>query len=287
MSELSDYLLEGKMIAEFIITFRETLEAALIVGIILSYLVKTKETKYNKIVYLGVGAGILASIIGAFAFHWIAGGFTGQAEAIFEGVTMLIGAGLLTWMILWMMQQKKVAQKLKEKVAFHISKAMRYELFLLVFVAVLREGIETVIFLNASAFASEGGTLVGALLGIIAALMLGYAIFVMTVRVNLKRFFNITSVILILFAAGLVAHGIHELQEAQVVPIVAEHIWDINPAVNADGSYPLLHEKGYVGSIMKGLFGYNGNPNLLEVVAWITYLFGMCLGWAYLEKKGK
>jgi high-affinity iron transporter len=275
------------MIAEFIITFRETLEAALIVGIILSYLVKVKETKYNKVVYLGVGAGVLASILGAFAFHWIAGGFSGLAEELFEGITMLIGAALLTWMILWMMQQKRVAQQLKEKVAFHISKAMRYELFLLVFVAVLREGIETVIFLNASAFSSEGGTLVGAVLGIIAALVLGYAMFVMTVRVNLKRFFNITSVILIFFAAGLVAHGIHELQEAYVVPVVAEHIWDINPAVNADGSYPLLHEKGYVGSVMKGLFGYNGNPNLIEVVSWVTYLIAMAFGWWFLENQSK
>jgi high-affinity iron transporter len=275
------------MIAEFIITFRETLEAALIVGIILSYLVKIKETKYNKVVYLGVGAGILASILGAVGFHWIAGGFTGQAEELFEGITMLIGAGLLTWMILWMMEQKRVAQQLKEKVALHVSKAMRYELFLLVFVAVLREGIETVIFLNASAFASESTTLIGAILGIIAALVLGYVMFVMAVRVNLKRFFTVTSVILILFAAGLVAHGVHELQEAHVVPIVAEHIWDINPAVNPDGTFPLLHEKGYMGSIMKGLFGYNGNPNLIEVVAWMTYLIAMCFGWWYLERQSK
>ncbi|PIN78651.1 high-affinity iron transporter, partial [Candidatus Woesearchaeota archaeon CG10_big_fil_rev_8_21_14_0_10_34_8] len=108
------------MISSFIITFRETLEAALIIGIILSYLAKTKETKYNKIVYLGVFAGVIASILGAIGFHYIAGGFEGAAEEIFEGITMMIGAGLLTWMILWMLQQKRVAQKLKDKVHFHV-----------------------------------------------------------------------------------------------------------------------------------------------------------------------
>ena len=92
------------MIANFIITFRETLEAALIVGIILGYLVRTKQTKYNKTVYMGVVTGIIASIIGAFLFVRLAGGFEGKAEQIFEGITMLFGAFLLTTMILWMMK---------------------------------------------------------------------------------------------------------------------------------------------------------------------------------------
>lgn len=275
------------MIASLIITFRETLEAALIVGIILSYLVKIKETKYNKVVYLGIFAGIVASIVGAIAFNELAHGFEGRAEELFEGITMLIGAGLLTWMIFWMMQQKRIAQELQEKVAFHLSKAMRFELFLLVFVAILREGIETVIFLNAATIATESGTLFGAILGMIAAIVLGYVMFVMAVRVNIKYFFSVTSVILILFAAGLVSHGIHELEEAGVVPIVIEHVWDINPPVYADGSYPLFHEKGYIGSIFKGLFGYNGDPSLLEVIVWVTYLIGITFTWIFIDKNGK
>lgn len=260
------------MIASFIITFRETLEAALVVGIILSYLLRTKQTKYNNVVYIGVIAGIVASIIGALVFNALAGGFTGRAEYIFEGITMLIGALLLTTMILWMMKQKHIATELENKVATKIDQAHEFGLFLLVFVAVLREGIETVIFLGATSFVSTDNNLIGALTGIIAAIFLGYVIFVGSMRINIKRFFNVTSILLILFAAGLVAHGIHELQEAEIVPIVVEHVWDINPPVNPDGSYPLLHEKGDIGSILKGLLGYNGNPSLIEVLSYLAYL---------------
>src|SRR3989338_7315302 len=137
------------MIESFIITFRETLEVALIVGIILSYLVRTKQTKFNNIVYIGIAFGIVASIIGAFLFNYLAGGFTGRAEKIFEGIIMLFGAFLLTAMIFWMMKQKHIARELEQKVAAKISETYKSGLFLLVFVAVLREGIETVIFLGA------------------------------------------------------------------------------------------------------------------------------------------
>ncbi len=105
------------MIQSFIITFRETLEAALVVGIILSYLVRIKQTKYNSVVYIGIALGIIASIIGALLFTIVAGGFTGRAAEIFEGITMLVGALLLTTMILWMMNQKHIAKELEDKVS--------------------------------------------------------------------------------------------------------------------------------------------------------------------------
>lgn len=273
------------MLTSFIITFRETLEVSLVVGIILSYLVKTKETKYNPVVYVGVGAGIIASIIGAVLFSTFAGGFEGRAEEIFEGITMLVGAALLTTMILWMMQQKQVAAQIESKVAEHLSKAQRVELFLLVFFAVLREGIETVIFLNAATMISQENNLFGAALGVIGAIILGYLMFVASVRIPLKKYFNITSVLLLLFAAGLIAHSIHEFEEAGVIPQTIEHLWDINPALNADGSYPLLHEKGYIGSIFVGLFGYNGNPSLLEVISYVGYLVVFCFVWMRMEGK--
>lgn len=275
------------MIESFIITFRETLEAALIVGIVLSYLVKTKQIKYNNVVYLGVVSGIVASIIGAWLFTGLAGGFSGRAEEIFEGITMLIGAALLTTMILWMMKQKHIAQELKHRVAAELHEAHKVGLFLLVFIAVLREGIETVIFLGAASFVSTGNSLVGALTGIVAAILLGYAIFIGSMKINLKKFFNVTSILLILFAAGLVAHGIHEFHEAKVIPTVIDHVWDINPLVNSDGSYPLLHEKGYVGSILAGLFGYNGNPSLIEVLSYLIYLVFVFALWKNIEKVHK
>ena len=273
------------MIPSFIITFREALEAALIVGVILSYLVRTKQTEYNNVVYMGVLSGIVASIIGALLFVRLAGGFTGRAEQIFEGTTMLIGALLLTTMILWMMKQRHIALELEQRVKTELTENHRLGLFLLMFVAVLREGIETVIFLGAASFVSSSNSLIGASAGIVAAILLGYAIFVGSMKINLKRFFNMTGILLILFAAGLVAYGVHELQEAKIIPTWVEHLWDINPSVNPDGTYPLLHENGYGGSILKGLFGYNGNPSLLEVLSYVTYLGLVLILWGSKKKK--
>lgn len=272
------------MIPSFIITFREVLEAALVVGIVLSYLVRTKQTQYNNIVYLGVASGIVASIIGAVIFSSLAGGFTGRAEKIFEGITMLVGAFLLTTMILWMMKQKHVAQELEHRVATELTKRHKFGLCLLVFVAILREGIETVIFLNAASFVAANNSIFAALAGIVAAILLGYAIFLGSMKINIKKFFNITSIILILFAAGLVAHGMHELQEAKIITTVIEHVWDINPPINPDGSYPILHEKGYMGSILQSLFGYNGNPSLIEVLSYIVYLAFVVVLWKRVER---
>lgn len=269
------------MIPSFIIAFRETLEAALVVGIVLGYLARVRQTRYNSVIYVGVAAGIVASVIGALLFNAIAGGFTGRSEEIFEGITMLVGAALLTTMILWMMGQRHIAAELEKKVAVQLGGARRFGLFALVFVAVLREGIETVIFLGAASFASIGNSLVGALVGITAAVILGYAIFVSSRKVNIKMFFNATSVLLILFAAGLVAYGVHELQEARVLPVLVEHVWDINPMVVVEGTYPLMHENGYVGSVLKGLFGYNGNPSLLEVLSYLAYL--LTVAWLWLR----
>lgn len=272
------------MISSFIITFRETLEAALIVGIILAYLIKTNREKYNNIVYLGVISAIVASIIGAFLFNTLAGGFEGKAEEIFEGISMLFAAFLITFMILWMMKQKHIVIDLQKKVNKEITEQHKAGLFLLVFISVLREGIETVIFLGAASFVSTTeNNLSGALLGIIAATLLGYAIFVWSKKIDIKAFFNVTSVVLILFAAGLVAHGVHEFEEAGIIPSVVEHVWDINPPQNPDGSYPLLHENGTIGSVLKGLLGYNGNPSLMEILSYTAYLILIIFLWRHIN----
>jgi len=275
------------MIASFVITFREALEAALIVGIVLSYLARTKQTRYNTAVYLAITAAVAASIAGALLFNRVAGGFTGRAEEIFEGVTMLVGAGLLTTMILWMMKQRHVAEELRERVATKVAQAHVVGLFSLVFVSVLREGIETVIFLGAASFVSTDSNLIGALAGLLAAVVLGYLIFAGSMRLDIRKFFTVTSILLILFAAGLVAHGVHELQEAGMIPVVVAHVWDINPALNPDGSYPLLHENGFVGSVLKALVGYNGNPSLLEVMSYLGYLALVFVLWSRLGDERK
>jgi high-affinity iron transporter len=259
--------------ATFLITFRESLEAALIVGIILAFLKKSKQTKYNNVAFLGIGAGLVMALVMAYVFETYLGGFTGRTEEIFEGVIMLVAAVLITFMIFWMKKQKSVSQKFHKKIQDHIDAQYPLGIFLLTTLSVGREGIETVIFLNAAQFAGEGTSMFwSGMAGVILAIALGYLIFTTAKKIPLKHFFNATSALLILFAAGLVAHGIHELQEAQLIPFMVEELWNLNPAELADGSYPALHEKGAIGGFFKALFGYNGNPSLIESISYLVYL---------------
>src|SRR3989344_4260300 len=254
------------MIESFLVTSRETLEASLVVGIILAYLNRTNNQNYKKSVYYGIVFGIIASIISAFLFTMVAGDFEGKAEQIFEGITMIIGSFLLTTIILWKMRQKHISKEIESRVEKHLMSEKplfsHIGIFMLIFIAIIREGIETVIFLNAINYAS-GINFIGGALGIVAALAVGYLFFVGIKNINLKKVFGISSILLILFAAGLVAHGTHEFEEAGIVSGIIAPLFDINH---------ILNEKGLVGSFLKGLFGYNGNPSLLEVMAYMAYL---------------
>jgi high-affinity iron transporter len=271
------------MVSAFVITFREALEAALIIGIILAYLYRTKQTKYNNVVYYGIGSSVVASIIVAVLFNLVAGGFEGSAEKVFEGIVMLFAALLITFMILWMLRQKNITRELEGRVQSHLSKEQRFGLFLVTFLSVLREGVETVIFLNAASMQTGNHMLLWAVFGLVAACALGYVIFVMAKRVNLKIFFNVSSILLILFAAGLTAHGVHELEEGGIIPETGA-IWDLNPLKNSDGSYPALHEKGAVGGLAKDLLGYNGNPSLPEVISYIAYILIVVMLWRNVDR---
>ena len=273
------------MLSAFIIMFRETLEAALIVGIITSFLVRANQKNYLIQVAGGGAAGVAASIIAAVLFNRMSEGFSGTTEALFEGITMIIGAILITTMIFWMMKQYNIAKDIEDQVAKRVSSSFGIGVFFLVFISILREGVESVIFLAALRFTTGRSMLFGSLLGMSAAIVLGYFLFLGTLKISVKKVFAFTNVLLILFAAGLVAYGVHELQEAGVIPVLIEHVWDINPAVVQEGSYPLLHENGYVGSVLKGLFGYNGNPTLLEVIAYIAYIIGVLLIWSKSKRK--
>lgn len=268
------------MMESLIITLRETLEAALIVGILLAYLNKTLNLKHRKFVWWGVFGGVVLSVVLAFVFQTYLGGFEGRTEELYEGVAMFVAAGLLTWMILWMLKQRHAIKKnLENKAQAHIEKDYPWGLFWLVFVGVAREGIETVIFLQAAALNSEGGSVIGgAILGIVLALILAYALFRGIVRVPLRKFFTVTSVLLILFAAGLLAHGVHEFEEAGVFPVYGEHIWDTNDVIDENGTF---------GSLLKGLFGYNGNPSLSEVLVYFSYLVLITIAWRRIEAPGR
>ena len=266
---------------EFIITFRETFEVALIAGIVLSFLKRTNQSKNNIIVYSGIALAVTVSIGLAFIIQGVAGGFSGATEEIFEGVMMYISVIFLSFMILWTIKHKHQVKEIENHVATDLDAGHKTGLFLLIFVAVLREGIETVLFLRGISIANETSIMAFSLLGIVAAIFIAWALFKGMVRFNMKKFFNISSTLLILFAAGLLAHGTHELQEAGVFPVVVEHLWDINPE---SIDHP-LHEKGVIGSIFKSLFGYNGNPSLIEVLSYLAFLLLTFGWWRNFEKK--
>ncbi|MBI2138975.1 FTR1 family protein [Candidatus Woesearchaeota archaeon] len=278
------------MLESFLLTSRETLEASLVVGIVMAYLARTNNPQYKKNVYYGIIAGILLSIASAFIFTVIAGGFSGKGEEIFEGTTMLIGSFLLTTMILWMMRQRHISRHIESKVQKYVSHEngffSHFGIFSLIFIAILREGVETVIFLNAASF-SGGANFLGGTLGILAALITGYLFFMSALKINLRKLFGLSSILLILFAAGLVAHGIHEFEEAGLVSGLITPLFDINPPVRPDGSFSLLHENGIFGSFFKGMFGYNGNPSLLEVMAYLGYLGAILVLYLKIERDNR
>ncbi len=266
------------MSASFLIALREGLEAALIVGIILGVLRRLGRSDYRWAVWTGVAAAVGLSVLGALGLNAMGVAFEGRAEEIFEGVTMLLAAGVLTWMIFWMQRQsKEIRSALETDVRRAVGSSDRGLLWGLAFVAVLREGIETALFLTAASFQAETWQVwVGALAGLAAAVALGWLIFVAGKRLNLRRFFAITGLLLLLFAAGLVARGVHELQEGGVLPIIVEHLWDSNH---------ILDENGTVGVFLKTLLGYNGNPSLIEVVVYLLYLGVLgVVGWRPLRR---
>ena len=269
------------MIESFLVTSRETLEASLVVGIVLAYLNRTNNQNYKKSVYYGIVFGIIASIISAFLFTAAAGDFEGKAERVFEGVTMMIGSFLLTTMILWMMRQKHISKEIEGRVEKHLMSEMplfsHIGIFMLIFIAIVREGIETVIFLNAVNYANGINFIAGSL-GIVAAVGAGYLFFLSVKKINLRRMFNVSSILLILISAGLTAHGIHEFEEAGIVSGIVAPLFDINHVLN---------EKGIIGNFLKGLFGYNGNPSLLEVLAYLSYLAIIFLVYRRVESSKK
>lgn len=259
------------MAAATLITLREGLEAALIVGIVLGYLRKINYSEGRSYVWMGVLGAVAASLGVAAVIQAVGLELEGTAEAIFEGTTMFLAVGVLTWMIFWMRYQARLIKtSLEHDVHAAVKSGRNRGLVAIAFVAVFREGVETALFLSAAAFASErGGTLPGAVLGLGIAILMGYVLYASTARLNIRLFFNLTSILLLLFAAGLLAHGVHEFQEAGLIPTLNAQVWDTNH---------LLDESSPVGQLFKALFGYNGNPSLEEVVAYLFYWVATLLG---------
>ena len=268
------------MFASFLLSVREGIEAALIIGIVLGALRKMNRLEMVSTVWYGALSALLVSMVTGIFLTAFGLALEGSAEQIFEGVTMLLAAGILTWMVFWMNGQARYLKgELEAGVNHAASSGGKRALFGLAFLAVVREGIELAVFLSAVTFATDPvSTIWGALLGLGAAVLLGWGMFASTIRLNLQRFFQITSFVLILFAAGLVAHAVHEFNEVNWIPAVIEHVWDINA---------FLDENSTFGLMLKALFGYNGNPSLTEVLAYLAYYITILLGLRRVSRPAK
>ncbi len=256
------------MVPSFLLSMREGLEAALIIGIVLGVLLKLRRSDLNQMVWFGAGAAALVSVLAAIGLNLLGMEFEGTGEQIFEGVAMLLAASVLTWMIFWMHNSSRT---LKSEIEAKTNQALRGDsakaIFALAFLAVVREGIELALFLLAvEKTSSPLETLAGALAGLAGAAILGWLLFNSSRRLSISGFFRVTNVLLIIFAAGLVGVGVHEFNEAGIIPAVVEHIWDING---------ILSDKSELGLLLKALFGYNGNPSLTEMLAYLAYLGGI------------
>ena len=252
------------MFPSLLLSLREGLEAALIIGIIIGALNKLHQEELKPVVWRGVAIAVVLSFVFGLGLNYLGMEFTGQLEEVFEGLAMLLAAAILTWMILWMMRHgSEIQRDLEAKTAHATLNRSGSALFILAFLAVFREGIELALFLMAARIASDPiSVLVGATFGLGGAIILGWMLFATTRRLNLRQFFQTTNVLLLFFAAGLVAYGVHELNEAGWVPAVIENVWNINH---------IISDKSEVGLILKALFGYNGNPSLTEVLAYLSY----------------
>ncbi len=254
------------MLAGLLLSLREGLEAALIIGIVLGVLSKLKRTDLNRMVWSGMVLAVLFSTLIAVGLMILGMEFEGRGEQIFEGVAMLLAAGVLTWMIIWM---RHSAGNLKEEIEGKTRNALLGQnngLFVLAFLAVFREGVELALFLlTVQKNAGAVQTLVGAFCGLAGAGVIGWMLFSSTRKLSLRGFFQVTNVLLVIFAAGLVSVGVHEFIEAGFIPALIDPVWNING---------LLSDQSEVGLMLKALFGYNGDPSLAEVLAYLAYLAG-------------
>lgn len=252
----------------FVIALREGIEMTLIAGIVLAYLSQIGARRAHRWVWAGIGAAAVVSLGFLWILNVLEAEFEGPTEAIFEGAAMLLAAAFLTWMIFWMLRQ---ARYLKSDLHRAVQDTLAsggaaWGIFFLVFFAVVREGVETALLL----FSAPGeGKLLGSVLGLALAIGLGLLIYVFGRAIDLRTFFRVTGVVLVLFAAGLVTHAVHEFVEAGLIAGGPE-LFDLSPWLPDDAG---------VGGLLRTLFGYSADPTLLEGAAYIGYYLIALLLW--------
>jgi high-affinity iron transporter len=263
------------MLSTFIIALREGLEAALIVGILVAYIVRTDRRHLLKPLWTGVGVAIAASLALGAVLSFTSAELTDRGEELFAGTTSFIAVGLVTWMVFWM---KRTARSLRNELHGKVDTALTggpISLALVAFFAVAREGLETALFIytNFKTVGAASTATVGLILGLTLAVVLGYLIYNRSVKLNLSKFFTITGVALIIVAAGVLSYGIHEFQELGFLPGEDNFLWDVTP---------WIAKESILGSLLGGTVGFDTTTSFVQFFAWAVYLVAVLV--PYLAK---
>ena len=256
------------MFANYLIGLREGLEASLVVGILVAYLVRTGNSGRVRAVWLGVGVAVGVSLAFGALLTFTSQRMSFTAQEAFGGIMSLIAVGFVTWMVFWM---KRASRNLRGELHGRVEDALAVgggALAVVAFIAVAREGLETALFLWSAinSTSSEGGAwsaVLGAVLGLATAVVLGWLIYRGALRLNLAVFFTWTGAALIVVAAGVLAYGIHDLQEAGILPGLDNIAFDVTSVI-VPGSI--------VATLLKGILNISPSMTVLETVAWFAYL---------------
>jgi len=261
------------LFGQFLLAFREALEASLIIAIILAYLSRTKRNPLTRYAWYGVYLAVAASFVLGASVWFIYGGLEGPAKALFEGVAAIIAVFVLSSMIYWMATKgKEIKMEVEKRLETIVTRGATLALTSFSFIVVFREGLETVLFLTPFLVDDAVGTLVGAFLGVVASLALAYAIFVVGMKINIRKFFYFTSILLVLLAGGLAGYGVHELVEYSE-EMEVELGWLGEPAYALDiPENSLFHHKGAVGAIFAVMFGYTVKAEWIRIFVHLAYL---------------
>ena len=257
------------MVANFLIGLREGLEAALVVSILIAYLVKTGRQHLLPRVWLGVGVAVVVSLAFGAVLTFGPKGLTFTAQEAIGGTLSIVAVAFVTWMIFWMARTARAMSGELRSAIDRAAEAGRWSLAVVALLAVGREGLETAIFLWAATQAAAGATgsttqpLVGAVLGLAVAVVLGYLVFRGAVKINLSRFFFWTGIFLIFVAAGVLSYGVHDLQEAGILPGLNTLAFDVSHVIPPTSWY---------GTLLKGVFNFSPATSVLEAVVWLAYV---------------
>ena len=263
-------------LANFLIALREGVEAALIVGVVAAYLVKVGRKNLLPKVWLGVViAAAIPLSLGAI-MTWGPYTLSFQAQEILGGTLSLVAVAMVTWMILWMSSNsRQFARKLREDTAAQLASGSEWGVVWIAFIAVAREGIETALFvwatIKSSAESAIAAPALGVVTGLLVAVVIGWLIYTGAARINLSVFFNITGLLLIFVAAGIVSYGIGDLQESSVLPGWGVPIYDITAYL--DGSvYSWLTTSSWWWTLLEAMFNVNASPTHLQLIGWVLYI---------------